>query len=621
MINRLAIAGLFLCSSLVFGQVTPTAVTDGASFSGRVAPGGLATIFGSNLAVAVQYASVIPLPTFLGGTEVSVDGVPAPLIYVNPGQINFQVPASIQPGLANVVVTVNGQSSQPIQAAVNPTAPGIFAYNPLGGAGDPTLLQAVIQNPPDYNNSNINSPSNPAPAGSVVVAYIGGIGDVQHPVSDGYPAVGVDSAVAPSFAMIGGEQAAISYLGLSPGSVGLGQANIKIPSDLPSGDYPLLINIGGLQSISTVISVSGSGTLPLYLQEVSLFNNFEVSNRTTVIPFNKALYLCGDVRVRVFDITNPAAPVFDGEYGDSVLNQRQISCNVNDTVSLPYLASVVGPPNNPTFTVFDISQNQYVPATLTAGAGMDSYTDAKRVVFDGNTGLVNTSWVDGSNSKHGDIVAFDFTNPAQPVYLSTLPVNTNQLKTFIRMQPGHTLYATTGTAGGGTVGGNGALDVIDTSDPTNLRMTNQVVASGTSILQAFAVSGNTLLALGNTTDVTPGDYPVLTYQGNLTLTTMDVSNVLDPVFITTVDTGIQADGALRVVNLGNNSGIFAVVYGSSYTDPFGPTTLAIVDASNPAQPFLYPQSTYYYYDGLASASGYLFAANQNGMNIYQVSLP
>src|ERR1035438_8429287 len=187
---------LLLCSG-VFAQVTPTAVTDAASFTNRIAPGSLATIFGSNIATMNVNASTIPLPLSLGGVEVTVDGNQAPIVFtgITPyTQVNFQMPSEVQPGTANLVITVNGVSSDPFQVYVTATAPGIFTYDPTGATLDPTLLQAVIQNPPDYNNSNINSPSNPAPAGSVVVVYMDGTGAVRTPLADGEAAKSTNPA-------------------------------------------------------------------------------------------------------------------------------------------------------------------------------------------------------------------------------------------------------------------------------------------------------------------------------------------------------------------------------------------------------------------------------------------
>src|ERR1700734_1865237 len=68
-------------------------VTDSAGYGPRVAPGSLASVFGTGLANATDSASGLPLTTSLGGTSVSVAGTLAPLLYVSATQINFQVPS------------------------------------------------------------------------------------------------------------------------------------------------------------------------------------------------------------------------------------------------------------------------------------------------------------------------------------------------------------------------------------------------------------------------------------------------------------------------------------------------------------------------------------------------
>lgn len=54
----------------------------------------IATIFGTNLASAPADARGASLPRQLAGTSVSVNGVAAPLFYVSPSQINFQLPSN-----------------------------------------------------------------------------------------------------------------------------------------------------------------------------------------------------------------------------------------------------------------------------------------------------------------------------------------------------------------------------------------------------------------------------------------------------------------------------------------------------------------------------------------------
>jgi hypothetical protein len=118
---------ILLLSTGAFAQVMPTAVTDAAGFTNRVAPGSLASIFGENIATKNMNAGSIPLPFSLGGVQVTVDGIRALLVYtgVTPfNQVNFQMPGEVPPGTANLVITVYGVRSAPFPVNVASTAPG-----------------------------------------------------------------------------------------------------------------------------------------------------------------------------------------------------------------------------------------------------------------------------------------------------------------------------------------------------------------------------------------------------------------------------------------------------------------------------------------------------------------
>jgi hypothetical protein len=69
---------------LAAGQ-TVTAVTNAASFiPDELAPGSIATLFGTNLSAGTAQATVLPWPTTLGGISLGVNGVNVPLYFVSP---------------------------------------------------------------------------------------------------------------------------------------------------------------------------------------------------------------------------------------------------------------------------------------------------------------------------------------------------------------------------------------------------------------------------------------------------------------------------------------------------------------------------------------------------------
>ena len=85
-------------------------------------------IYGSNLAAVSNVATGVPLPTSLGATSISIGGLPAPLFYASPGQIDAQVPFELAPGKQyDVQVSVNGTLSATESIALVSGAPAIAA--------------------------------------------------------------------------------------------------------------------------------------------------------------------------------------------------------------------------------------------------------------------------------------------------------------------------------------------------------------------------------------------------------------------------------------------------------------------------------------------------------------
>jgi uncharacterized protein (TIGR03437 family) len=221
-------------------------VVNAASFGPGLSPGALATIFGSNFTGVNHSAAAasLPLASDLGGVSVLVNGVAAPVLYENSGQINFQIPWETKPGTATLTVSTNGFASNQVNIKVLPAAPGLF----FSGS------RAIVQN----SDFSLNGSGNPAKVGSTIMAYLTGAGAVSNQPSDGAAAVSSPlSEVSPSVtATIGGKSAGVSFAGLAPGFVGLWQLNIVVPSGLSSGNLPLVVMVGGQSSNSANVSVS-----------------------------------------------------------------------------------------------------------------------------------------------------------------------------------------------------------------------------------------------------------------------------------------------------------------------------------------------------------------------------
>lgn len=228
-------------------SVNAGGIVNAASFVfAPIAPGSLFSIFGSNFVPTATSAASTPLPTTLGGYSIKVNGVAVPLIYAGPNQMNAQLPfeAAVSSSNTLTVTGVNGGSATS-SFAVAQAAPGIFVYGSNHG---------VIQNNDD---GSTNSATKPARAGRYIIVYYTGQGPLDHAVATGAatPASPVSTAKLKTTATIGGVTAPVYFAGMTPGFVGLAQANIQVPA-LQSADYPLVITVNGVPSNPAIVSVA-----------------------------------------------------------------------------------------------------------------------------------------------------------------------------------------------------------------------------------------------------------------------------------------------------------------------------------------------------------------------------
>jgi uncharacterized protein (TIGR03437 family) len=232
---------------LTIGGFEPRVLSNGflnaASLAGRTSPGMLFTILGRDLATVAEAAGAAPWPIRLADAMVTIEGVVAPLHYAAPTQINGQIPYETPAGRATAVVSVAGAASSAVSFNVHTASPGIFLY------GDNRVVAVNA-------DGSLNSAENPAPTGSIVVVYLTGIGPLDHPAPTGQAALAVPLSrpTEPYEAKLGERTLTVQFLGMTPGFVGLAQANLLVPP-LPAGAYPLVITVGGEASNAAAISI------------------------------------------------------------------------------------------------------------------------------------------------------------------------------------------------------------------------------------------------------------------------------------------------------------------------------------------------------------------------------
>ena len=211
------------------------------------APGGIISIFGTNLSATTSDAAgteVPALPITLNGTEVRIAGRQAPLYFVSPLQINAQVPYETPEGNAQVfVVRPTDVFSPPYTLAVRRTAPAIFV---AGGAA------IVVKN----NDFSLITANNAAGAGDTLVIFCTGLGATTPAVGTGqFTPLSPLATVSGVTATIGGQNAPVIGTALSPGFVGLYQVAVTMPTGVAAGSRAVVVTAGGQASNSANIAV------------------------------------------------------------------------------------------------------------------------------------------------------------------------------------------------------------------------------------------------------------------------------------------------------------------------------------------------------------------------------
>jgi uncharacterized protein (TIGR03437 family) len=210
-----------------------------------VAPGTIVQIYGSGL--GPTGASAIAngqLPTTLNGLSVSIGGFPAPLFYGSDGQINAQLPNELAPGQQyELLASVNGFYSNPITVNTTALQPGLASF------ADGT----VIAQDTSYQLITADHPAHP---GEAIILYATGMGATNPAVATGAvtPQSPLSNAVVQPQVTVGTANAKVLFAGLSPGSVGLYQIDVVIPSGI-TGNVPLVVTQNGVASNTVTVPV------------------------------------------------------------------------------------------------------------------------------------------------------------------------------------------------------------------------------------------------------------------------------------------------------------------------------------------------------------------------------
>lgn len=221
-----------------------------------LAQGDIAAVFGSQFTYGDPVAaSSLPLQTTVNGVQVLVNGTAAPIYYISPNQINFEVPidaSTTNGGAGTVQIVRNGQAGNLVYVDINAIVPRFIVYG--GGYGVMTTPDGVLT----------GVPSHPVSSGDTLVLYVLGLGPTTPPVASGTaspssPLADVPGTTQVCFGVVTpfsqAPCAKALFSGLTPGFVGLYQVNVTVPAGITSANNTMsLLLVNNVESTPVLLS-------------------------------------------------------------------------------------------------------------------------------------------------------------------------------------------------------------------------------------------------------------------------------------------------------------------------------------------------------------------------------
>jgi uncharacterized protein (TIGR03437 family) len=123
-----ALANAFQIQPARAGAPAIAGVVNADATQNAILPGSFSTVFGQNLA----------------GAQLSLNDVPAQVVFSNATQVNFIVPGNFTPGPATLRLTGAAGAAMPIMLQIDTIAPTIMGVSASGAPGAGDTIQLLV---------------------------------------------------------------------------------------------------------------------------------------------------------------------------------------------------------------------------------------------------------------------------------------------------------------------------------------------------------------------------------------------------------------------------------------------------------------------------------------------
>jgi uncharacterized protein (TIGR03437 family) len=162
--------------------------------------------------------------------------------YVSPTQVNFLLPSDANPGVTAVQVKNPAGLSVAAPITVAANAPELFTADGKVAVGS-------------HGNGNPLGKSTPAAPGETITVYGTGLGPTNPALIPGQVPTAAATLATPPQVTIGGASASVTFAGVVPGTAGVYQINVQVPSSAANGDLPLVVQTGTVSSSPVLVTI------------------------------------------------------------------------------------------------------------------------------------------------------------------------------------------------------------------------------------------------------------------------------------------------------------------------------------------------------------------------------